>query len=210
MTPSRTAILPAALLALAAGGAAFAQGMTHSGMAGMTHGAAMPDAPAAAAPAAAAPVATAPAAAERLPREPGQGAFAAIAEIVAMLASDPATDWGRADIGALRDHLIDIDDLMREAAATAREIPGGLEMTVATAGRGGAAAARMVPAHAPALAAETGWRSVARAEGGALVWTVTSGRDAARIRALGFFGLMATGSHHRAHHLAIVTGGMAR
>lgn len=40
------------------------------------------------------------------PAEPGQGTFAAIAEIVALLQSDPTTDWATVDIEALRQHLI--------------------------------------------------------------------------------------------------------
>src|SRR5215218_8695074 len=37
-----------------------------------------------------------------VPAEPGQSAFAAIAEIVRTLDADPATDWGRADVERLR------------------------------------------------------------------------------------------------------------
>ena len=37
-----------------------------------------------------------------VPSEPGQSAFAAIQEIVAMLDSDPETDWSKVDIEALR------------------------------------------------------------------------------------------------------------
>lgn len=65
---------------------------------------------------------------------------------------------------------------------------------------------RMVPAHAPVLAAETGWNSVARDDGTELVWRVTSTSDEVKIRALSFFGLMATGNHHREHHLALARG----
>ncbi len=46
---------------------------------------------------------------ETTPKEPGQGAFATIAEIVALLTSDPKTDWSKVDIAGLREHLIDMD-----------------------------------------------------------------------------------------------------
>lgn len=136
--------------------------------------------------------------------EPGQGAFAALAEVIAALRRDPDTQWDRVDIGALRDHLVDMDMLVTEAEVTQTGIVGGLEMRISTLGAGGAAAGRMVPAHAPVLAAETGWLSKVAAQGDAIVWRVTG--DARQIRALGFFGLMALGDHHRAHHLALASG----
>ena len=139
------------------------------------------------------------------PDEPGDAAFAAIAEIVAMLAADPATDWSRVEIDALRRHLVDMNALVLGADVLAEPVPGGLTMRIAMDGRAGQAARRMVPAHAPVLAAETGWASAVAEDGDALVWTVT-GDDDARIRALGFFGLMATGNHHPAHHLALAKG----
>ena len=148
-------------------------------------------------------------AAQTVPLEPGQGAFAAIAEIVAMLAADPATDWSSVDITTLRNHLVDMDLLVTETQVTARELPDGLEITVAVPDRSRSAALRMVPEHAPFLAAETGWNSGVTDNGDALVWTVTDPQAAAQIRALGFFGLMATGNHHQRHHLAIATGRMA-
>lgn len=140
--------------------------------------------------------------------EPGQGAFAAIGEIVARLMADPGTDWSRVDIDGLRRHLVDMDDLVTRTEVTASDIPGGAAFTVSLTGPGGPAAGRMVPAHAPVLASETGWNSRVEPAAGALVWTVTSGEDEARIRALGFFGLMTLGGHHRRHHLGMATGAM--
>ena len=145
---------------------------------------------------------------QAVPTEPGQGAFAAIAEIVAMLAADPATDWQAVDITTLRDHLVDMDLLTTETQVTARDVPGGLEMTIAVPDRSRSAALRMVPEHAPFLADETGWSSRVADTGDTLIWTVTDPQATAQIRALGFFGLMATGNHHRRHHLAIATGRM--
>lgn len=140
------------------------------------------------------------------PTEPGQGAFAAIAEIVALLRADPETDWGSVDIASLRQHLVDMDQLVTSAEVTQDDRPGGAVFRAKLSGPGGAAVGRMVTAHAPVLAAETGWSSSARPEGDELVWTVTSPDAAEAIRALGFFGLMAIGDHHRAHHLALATG----
>lgn len=146
-----------------------------------------------------------------LPSEPGQSAFAAISEIVAMLRADPATDWARVDIAALQQHLADMDALALGAEVTASPSPQGLTMRISLAGRAGAAAGRMVPAHGPVLAAETGWQSQVTQEDGAIQWQVSdpTGRDSAQIRALGFFGLMAVGDHHRAHHMAMARGAAA-
>lgn len=143
------------------------------------------------------------------PTEPGQGAFAAIQEIVAILEADPATDWSKVDLGALRQHLADMNALVMLAKVTEREVPGGFEATISGAGRGGEAARRMVPAHARELARVEGWKvSVKAPPGGNIVLRVTSfdPRLQPRIRGLGFFGLMVTGAHHQPHHLAIARG----
>lgn len=148
------------------------------------------------------------AAAAVLPTEPGDSAFAAIAEIVAMLSEDPETDWSRVDIDGLREHLVDMNQLVFGASVRSEQLPGGLRMQIDTSGRPGEAASRMVPVHGPVLASETGWQSDVTRDGDEIVWIVT-GRgegEAERIQALGFFGLMATGEHHRVHHLALARG----
>ena len=142
-----------------------------------------------------------------LPTEPGDSAFAAISEIVVILSGDPETDWSRVDIDALREHLVDMNQLVLGASVRTETLPDGLRMRIGTTGRAGEAASRMVPAHGPVLAAETGWMSDVTRDGTEIVWTVKGRQeDVARIRALGFFGLMATGDHHRAHHLALARG----
>ena len=143
-----------------------------------------------------------------VPSEPGDGSFAAIVEIVAMLSADPDTDWTRVDIDGLREHLVDMNQFMIGASVRSEPLPNGLRMRVGTSGRAGEAASRMVPAHAPFLATETGWKSDVAREEYEIDWTVTA-RDpdkVARIQALGLFGLMATGDHHRMHHLAMARG----
>lgn len=143
-----------------------------------------------------------------LPSEPGQGAFAAVSEIVQMLIADPETDWTKVDITGLRNHLVDMDMLITNAEVTAVNIDGGLEMTVKLTGLGGGAASRMVPAHAPVLAGETGWDSTVEVTDTQVVWRVVSPENVDQIRALGFFGLMAMGDHHRAHHIGMARGAM--
>jgi hypothetical protein len=41
----------------------------------------------------------------------GQDAFGAIQEIVQILQSDPKTDWSKVNISALRQHLIDMNEV---------------------------------------------------------------------------------------------------
>lgn len=138
--------------------------------------------------------------------EGGQAAFAALAEIVALLAADPETDWDKVDIAALRRHLQDMDQLALRVEVDEAPVPGGLKMTVRRDSPGAEAAWRMVPAHATVLTAETGWHSSVEIDEAKIEWTVTSDMATAQVRALGFFGLMATGNHHPAHHLAIARG----
>lgn len=142
------------------------------------------------------------------PTEPGQGALAAIAEIVALLTEDPETDWAKVDIDALRLHLVDMDTLVTFSEVTQQDSPDGAVFRARLTGPGGGAVSRMMPAYAPVLAAETGWTSTAQTMGDRVVWTVTSPDNAAAIRALGFFGLIAVGGHHPDHHLGMATGRM--
>lgn len=140
--------------------------------------------------------------------QPGNGAFAAIAEIVVVLSEDPEVDWSQVDIDGLREHLVDMDQLIIGASVRSEVLTNGLRMRIATIGRSGLAASRMVPAHGPVLAQETGWFSEVTRDVSEIVWTVTSVDEgnADRIQALGFFGLMATGGHHREHHLLLARG----
>ena len=141
--------------------------------------------------------------------EPGQGAFAAIAEVVQHLNADPVTDWSSVDLDALRAHLVDMDLVATRANVQVERLPDGLR-AVATGDEATAAAlGRMVPAHAAQLAADPAWTATAEATQDGAVLKVTS-HDLAtvkRIHGLGYFGLMASQDHHRAHHLAIATGG---
>ena len=143
-----------------------------------------------------------------LPAEAGQSAFAAIGEIVLLLQADPETDWSKVDIDALREHLVDMNELTLNAVAREEPIPGGLQIEVTGEGRTLRAIQNMVPAHAAELAKVDGWQvEAATRDGGArLLVTSTDRRQEAPIRGLGFFGLMATGAHHQTHHWAIATG----
>ncbi|MEH7828849.1 acetolactate decarboxylase [Gemmobacter denitrificans] len=139
-------------------------------------------------------------------REGGQSAFAAIQEITAALMADPATDWTKVDIEALRQHLIDMDNVTLRADVASEEIDGGARFTVTSADPLVQASIRaMVMAHAATMNGVEGWDMRAEEVDGGAVMTVT-GPDTARIRGLGFIGLMTVGMHHQAHHLALASG----
>jgi len=143
-----------------------------------------------------------------LPKLPGQDAFGAIGEIVALLEADSKTDWSKVDLEALRAHLIDMNEVTLNATATPKPVDGGIQIAVTGTGRALAAIQRMVPMHAAEIDGQRGWsvKSSPLADGVLLTVTSADPKETVRIRALGFAGVMVTGSHHQAHHLAIARG----
>jgi hypothetical protein len=141
--------------------------------------------------------------------EPGQGAFAALSEIVRLLEADPETDWSKVKLTALRDHLIDMDRLVRDTVVEEEPLADGIRATVTGDPAALAAAKRMVPAHAAELAKDDRWTVEVTQDESHVVLVATSADPAtvARIQGLGFFGLMASQDHHRQHHLMIALGG---
>lgn len=138
------------------------------------------------------------------PQETGQSAFAALVEIVAILQADPETDWERVDIAGLRRHLVDMDLLTTDAVVTRILRPEGARFEIRGTLRGLEAIRAMVPAHAPFLAAETGWDVVTEDLDDGVALSVDG--DAAQIQGLDFFGLMTIGAHHQEHHLMMAKG----
>jgi hypothetical protein len=143
-----------------------------------------------------------------VPTLPGQDAFAAIQEIVQMLQADPTTDWSRVNIDALREHLIDMNEVTLHAKAQAVPVEGGLRILVTGTGRTLQAIRRMVPAHAREINGLNGWSVKSSPAAGGIVLTATSSNpaEAVKIRGLGFAGIMVQGAHHQPHHLAMAKG----
>jgi len=142
------------------------------------------------------------------PREPGQAAFAAIQEIVAILVADPTTDWSKVNIEALRRHLIDMDNVTLRAAVVATPVASGMRYDVTGDGAVRNAIRRMVKAHARTMSGTDGMTMLAEDAPEGAVMTVTVEDPAAlpRLKALGFIGLMTLGMHHQEHHLMIASG----
>ncbi|MEX2146924.1 MAG: hypothetical protein WED01_07925 [Candidatus Rokuibacteriota bacterium] len=147
------------------------------------------------------------------PTMPGQDAFGAIAEIVRILEADPAVDWTKVDIERLRQHLIDMNEVVLRSAVRQSPVPGGLAMEVTGTGRTGQAIASMVVPHAAELDRMSEWAAKTETIPNGVRLTVVArapddGARVARIRGLGFAGLLTAGSHHQRHHLAMARGEM--
>ena len=142
-----------------------------------------------------------------MPTQAGQSAFAAIQEIVAILEADPKTDWSKVDVEALRQHLIDMDAVTLRAESKTEPVDGGLRFVVTGAGPVKDSIRRMIFAHAATMNGVGGWRmSAAEIDDGATLTVVAPAKDAAKLRALGFIGVLTLGMHHQMHHLMIARG----
>ena len=142
------------------------------------------------------------------PTLPGQDAFGAIQEIVRILDADPKTDWSKVDLEALRQHLIDMNEVTLHADGAPKQIDGGLEIAVTGSGRTLVAIQRMIPAYAQMANGYDGWSAKASElpNGELLTVTATNPKEVQHIRGLGFIGLLASGSWHQPHHLAMAKG----
>jgi hypothetical protein len=141
------------------------------------------------------------------PTMAGQDAFGTIQEVVRILEADPSTDWSKVNIAALREHLIDMNEVTLHATATEKAIDNGVEITVTGIGRTRDAIKRMVPAHVHELG-EIGWtaRTEQVPDGVRLVVTTTDPKQVVKLKALGFMGIMVQGAHHQPHHLMMAKG----
>lgn len=141
------------------------------------------------------------------PTMAGEAAFGTIQEIVQILDADPSTDWSKVNIAALREHLIDMNEVTLRAAASERALDNGIEITITGADRTLAAIKRMVPAHARELG-RIGWTAKTEELSDGVKLAVTTGdpRQVTKLKALGFMGVMVQGAHHQPHHLMMARG----
>lgn len=146
----------------------------------------------------------------KMPTETGQSAFAAIAEIVVLLNADPNTDWANVSIDKLRKHLVDMNEVTLNATATQSDAEGTVVFKVSGSGRTLLAIKAMVPAHSAELNKFNEWQVSAEVKADYVNMMVKSDtpQTLAKVRALGFFGMMATGAHHQPHHWGMATGAM--
>jgi hypothetical protein len=151
--------------------------------------------------------------ADRSPMQPGQDAFGAMAEVVRILEADPATDWSKVDMERLRQHLIDMNEVVLHASVKSTQVPGGLAMDITGEGRTARSIRSMVIPQAAQLGGMPVWAAKAESipDGVRLIVVARDPSDAktvTRIRGLGFAGLLVQGGHHGPHHLAMAKGEM--
>jgi len=146
-----------------------------------------------------------------VPAMPGQDAFGAIAEVVRMLDADPATDWSKVDLERLRQHLIDMNEVVLRAQVKQAPVSGGLVMEVTGVGRTEQAIRAMLIPHAAELDRMPSFAARTELIPGGVRLTVTArtaedAKAVTRLRGLGFVGLLTVGTHHGPHHLAMARG----
>ena len=148
---------------------------------------------------------------EAMPALPSQAAFATIADIVKRLKADSSTDWSKVNLEALRQHLIDMDDVVMRAGSQQTSIPGGVSLDVTGTGRVTDAIRRMLPMHAMALSMEGTYAAKSSEIPGGVRMVVTAKdtsdpKAVTRVRGLGFAGLITEGDHHAMHHMMVAKG----
>lgn len=182
------AIVTAAIFAVFVSGAAFGQTMDHSKMMHGNQPDMMMDG--------------------ILPQETGQSAFAAIQEIVAKLNADPATDWSKVNIEALRQHLIDMNNVTLGAVVSASQSGESMRFAVTGDGAVQGSIKRMIVAHAATMNGVDRWKFVAEPTDTGAILTVTPPDPASmpKLQALGFIGILTLGMHHQQHHWMLANG----
>ena len=140
----------------------------------------------------------------------GQASFEAVSAVVARLVADPATDWSRVDVEALRRHLADMDRVFVDAHVETEPLPLGARFRVTGSGAAVGSIQRMATAHSRALAGSAEFRAtVESTDEGVVVEVVAadgSSSTAAKIRGLGFGGLLTVDDHHARHHWMLASG----
>lgn len=140
-------------------------------------------------------------------KEAGQSAFAAIQEIVVILRADPKTDWSKVNVEALRQHLIDMNNVTLQANVKTEATPQAVKFIVTGTGDVQGSIQRMVLAHAETMSGTNGWTLKGEKITDGAILTVSAPADElTKVKALGFIGLMTEGMHHQEHHLALARG----
>jgi polyhydroxyalkanoate synthesis regulator phasin len=142
-------------------------------------------------------------------KEAGNDIFSTIQEVIDKLNNDPDTDWGKVDIEALRQHLLDMNDMaMNVEVVNQKPLKNGLEVTVLPiTERAEKTLAKVFNVHPIHLKRETGWSmQVVRNNKQFIITTTTEDpKQVKKIIALSYIGLMAYGKHHQPHHWGIST-----
>ena len=141
--------------------------------------------------------------------ESGTDPFATLQEVIAALEANPNTSWEKVNLEALRLHLIEMQDMTINVEVSQQPINNGFKAVVTpTTSRAAKSLKRVLSGHPVQMKAETGWDMQVENIDNVFTLTITTPipDEVAKIRGLGYIGLMAYGNHHQPHHWAIATG----
>ena len=142
----------------------------------------------------------------------GNEIFGTIQEVIQKLEANPNTDWSNVDLEALRQHLLDMKAFTEEVTVLEKTpITKGVKVTIhPNSERAKEALPKLFGMHPRMLKQEKGWDMSAQQDGENWVITCTTEKEADvnKIRALGYIGLLAEGSHHQLHHWMVATNHM--
>ncbi|MDG2354146.1 MAG: hypothetical protein P8L86_04970 [Gammaproteobacteria bacterium] len=141
--------------------------------------------------------------------ESGTDPFAVMQEAIAALEANPGTNWEKVNIEALRLHLVEMQDMTLNVDVTQTRIDNGFKAVVTpTSSRAVKSLTKVLSAHPAQMKAETGWDMQVSNNNGVFTLNVTTenAKDVAKIRGLGYVGVMAYGNHHQPHHWAMASG----
>jgi hypothetical protein len=143
-------------------------------------------------------------------KEAGNALFGTIQEAIKQLDANPNTNWEEVDLEGLRQHLIDMDNFSSFVDVLSDEkIEKGSKIIIKAQNPiAQASLKRAMDAHPGMLKSETSWNMTATPDGDKYVLIITTEKPAevARLRALGYIGIMALGDHHQVHHWAMASG----
>jgi hypothetical protein len=140
-----------------------------------------------------------------MPVETGHFAFAAVKEIVDLLEADPNTDCSKVNIEALRQHLIDMNNVTLFADVKAEPIEGGVRFVMT--GAGADSIRRVTLAHAAMMnGVDDGALQAEPIGGGAALTVKAPAKHLTKLNALGFVGVLTLGIRHQMHHLMVARG----
>ena len=141
---------------------------------------------------------------------PGQAVFGAVQEALRRLEADSTTDWSQVDVARLRQHLLDMHRVAVHVTVEKKtSIENGVRLRVRpTTEAARASLDRVLDAHPHMVKQEAGWTMTVEEANGAYVLRTTTDdpEETAKIRALGYMGLLAYGQHHQRHHWHLVNG----
>ncbi len=143
-------------------------------------------------------------------KEAGNAIFGTIQETIRMLDANPNTDWTKVDLEGLRQHLIDMENFTSGVdVLSEKKIEKGAVIVIRAKSRvAHESLLRALKAHPSMLQSETGWTMNVNQNKERFTLTIETQKpeEVARLRALGYIGVMALGNHHQVHHWMMATG----